>query len=83
MHKSTIKYDINIVKLIEKHRKLMKSSVTLDFFKNYYMDIKQICNENLKSFVWEKILKIKLIMHKVTKIFDTPEKFYSKCCKIF
>ena len=46
IHKSTIIFKINISELIDKHPKLMKSSVTLGFLKNYYKDIKQICKEN-------------------------------------
>ena len=41
VHKSTIIFKINIVKLIDKHPKLIKSSTTLRFLKNYYKDIKQ------------------------------------------
>ena len=64
---------INIVKLIDKYPKLMKSSVTLQFLKNYYKDIQEICNENpneimQKSFAREKILKVKTIMDNVTKM---------------
>ena len=36
IHKNTIFFKINLVKLIEKHLKLMKSSVTLTFLKNYF-----------------------------------------------
>ena len=39
---STIIFKIKIFKLIDKHPKLMKSSATLGFLKNYYKDIKQI-----------------------------------------
>ena len=46
IHKSIIIFKINIFELIDKHSKLMKSSVTLGFLKNYYKDIKQICKEN-------------------------------------
>ena len=46
VRKSTIIFKINIFKLIDKNPKLMKSSVTLGFLKNYYKDIKQICKEN-------------------------------------
>ena len=42
IHKSTIVCKINLFKLIEKHRKLMKFSVTLTFLENYFKDIKQI-----------------------------------------
>ena len=40
INKSTIVIKINDFKLIEKHPKLMKSSVTLTFLKNYFKDIK-------------------------------------------
>ena len=50
VHKSTIIFKINIFKLIEKYPKLMKSSIGLGFLKNYYKDIKEICNENAKEF---------------------------------
>ena len=50
VHKSTILFKINIVKLIDKHPTLMESSVTLGFLKNYYKDITQICNENPNEF---------------------------------
>ena len=46
IHKTTIIFKINVFNLIEKHPKLMKSSVTLTFLKNYFKDIKQICEEN-------------------------------------
>ena len=50
IHKSTIIFKINIFKLIENHPKLMKSSATLGFLKNYYKDIKKICEENSCEF---------------------------------
>ena len=50
VRKSTIIFKINIVKLIDKHPTLMKSSVTLCFLKNYDKHIKQICNENPNEF---------------------------------
>ena len=50
IHKSTIISQTNISKLIQKHRKLMKSSVTLTFLKNYLKDIKQICDRNSSEF---------------------------------
>ena len=49
VHKSIIIFKINIAKLIDKHPILMKSFMTLGFLKNYFKDIKQICNET--SFV--------------------------------
>ena len=50
VHNSTTIFKINIVKLIDNHPILMKSSVTLGFLKNYYKDIIQICNENPNEF---------------------------------
>ena len=50
VHKRTIIFKINIVKLIDKHPKLRESPVILGFLKNYYKDIKQICNENSNKF---------------------------------
>ena len=50
VHESTIIFKINIFNLIDKHPKLMKSSVTLGFLKNCYKDIKQLCNENSNEF---------------------------------
>ena len=47
------------------------------------MDIKQICNENPKSFVSKKILKVKLIMHKVSKIFRQTLENLQQMFKIF
>ena len=49
-HKSTIILKINVFKLIEKYPKLIKSSVTLTFLKNYLKDIKKICEDNLSDF---------------------------------
>ena len=42
IHKTTIIFKINIFKLCEKYRKLLKSSIGLGFFKNYHKDIKEI-----------------------------------------
>ena len=50
VHKTTIIFKINIFKLIGKYPKLMKSSIGLGFLKNYYKDIKNICEENSKEF---------------------------------
>ena len=47
---STIIFKINIFKLIEKYPKLMRSSVTLIFLKNYLKDIKKFCEDNLSDF---------------------------------
>ena len=49
-HKTTMIFKINIVKLIDKYPKLMKSPVPLYFLKNYFKDIKEICSENLDEF---------------------------------
>ena len=50
VHRSTIIFKINIFNLIDRHLKLMKSSRTLGFLKNYYRNIKQICKENSNKF---------------------------------
>ena len=50
VHKTTIIFKINIFKLCEKYPKLLKSSIGLDFLKNYYKDLKETCNENAKEF---------------------------------
>lgn len=55
VHKTTMIFKINLVKLIDKHPKLMKSSVTLGFLKTYFKDIKEIRGENLKNFKYVKI----------------------------
>ena len=48
--KTTIIFRINIFKLCKKDPKLLKSSIGSGFFKNYYKDIKAICEENEKDF---------------------------------
>ena len=42
IHKNTITFKVNVFKHIAKHPKLMKSSVTLGFLKNYFKNIKRI-----------------------------------------
>ena len=43
IHKTTIMCKINVFKLCKKYAKLLTSSIGLEFFKNYYKDIKAIC----------------------------------------
>ena len=50
IHKNTIIFKINLFKLTEKLPKLMKSSVTLTFLKNYFKYIKQISKKNSSEF---------------------------------
>ena len=50
IHRSTIVFKIKVFKLIEKYPKLMRSSVTLAFLKNYLKDIKKVCEDNLIDF---------------------------------
>ena len=50
IHKSTIVFKINVFKFIEKHPKLMQSSITLTFLKNYFKDIKQISEKYSSEF---------------------------------
>ena len=48
--KGTTIFKKNIVKLINKYLKMMASSITLNFSKSYYKDIKNICKESHKFF---------------------------------
>ena len=48
--KGTIIFTINTVKLIDKYPKMLTSSITLNFLKSYYKDIKNICKENQEVF---------------------------------
>ena len=41
---------MNIVKLADRYLKMMTSSVTLNFLKSYYKDIKSISNKNQEDF---------------------------------
>ena len=50
IHKTTIICEINLFKLCKTYPKLLTSSIGLGFFKNYYKDIKAICEENEKDF---------------------------------
>ena len=50
IHKTTIIFKISAFKLFEKFPKLLKSSIGLGFFKNYFKSIKEICLENEKEF---------------------------------
>ena len=48
--KGTIKFEMNIVKLVDKYPKIMALWVTLSFLKSYHKNIKNICKENQKDF---------------------------------
>ena len=50
IHKTIIIFKINVFKLCEKYRKLLKSSISSGFLKNYHKDLKEICEENEKDF---------------------------------
>ena len=50
IYKNTIAFQINIFKLINKHPRLMKSSVTLSISKNYLKDVRQTCPKNVDEF---------------------------------
>ena len=41
---------MNLVKLVDKYLKMMTSSVTLNFLKSYYKDIKKNCKRNHEDF---------------------------------
>ena len=49
IHRNTIVFKIIVFKLVNKHPRLMKSSVNLSFLKNYLTDIRQICQKNVKE----------------------------------
>ena len=55
IHRSTLILKINVFKLIQKYPKLMKSSVTLTFLKNYLKDTKQIW-ASLKKTLYKQYL---------------------------
>ena len=48
--KTIIILDLNVFNLCKKYPKLLKSSISLGFFKNYHKNIKAICEENEKDF---------------------------------
>ena len=48
--KAKIIFKMNLVKLVDKYLKMMTSSVTLNFLKSYYKDIKKNCKRNHEDF---------------------------------
>ena len=50
IHKTTIIFKINVFKFCKEYPKLLKSSIGLGVFKNYYKDIKAIFQENEEDF---------------------------------
>ena len=50
IHKTTIIFKINVFKWCKKYYKLLKSSIGLEFFKNYHKEIKAIFEENERDF---------------------------------
>ena len=50
IHENTIIFKINAFKLCEKYPKLLRSSIGLEFFKNYYKFIKAVCKESEEDF---------------------------------
>ena len=50
IHKNTIIFKINDFKLCKRYPKLLKSSIGLEFFKNYHKNIKTVCRENEEKF---------------------------------
>ena len=48
--KSTMLFRINIAKLVDRHAKMLTLSITLNFLKSYYKDIKNICKKNPELF---------------------------------
>ena len=60
IHKTTIIFRINVLKLCKGYAKVLKSPIGLGFFKNSYKDIKAICEENEKIFNVERFYLLKL-----------------------
>ena len=54
---------------VKKYPKLLKSSIGLEFFKNYHKDIKVMCEENEKDFQCWAFLPFKA--KPVTQVFIT------------
>ena len=46
---------MNIAKLVDKYLKMMTSSVTFNFLKSYYKDIKNICKKNQEDFKYDRL----------------------------
>ena len=46
----------NIIQLVGKYPKMMKASVTLNFLKIYYKDIKNVCKENEEDFKEARVI---------------------------
>ena len=46
----------NIIQLVGKYPKMMKASVTLNFLKSYYKDIKNVCKENQEDFKEARVI---------------------------
>ena len=81
IHKSTIIFKISVFKLIEKYPKLMRSSVTLTFLKNYLKDIKKVCEDNLSDFKWVKVICLRKLLKLILQ--KCLDKIFYKRCKIF
>ena len=56
LQKNIMIFKINIVQLIDKYPKLMKTYVAMNILKNYFKDIKEVCNEYSNEFKWVKII---------------------------
>ena len=50
IHKNTIIFKISVFKLCERYSKLLRISIGLGFFKNFYKDIKTVSKENEEDF---------------------------------
>ena len=51
IHKNTIMFKINVLKLCERYPKLLGSFIGLEFFKNFCKDIKIVCRENEQRYI--------------------------------
>ena len=48
--KSTMNFEMNIMKLLDKYKKLKNLAISLHFMMNYFKAIKEICKENTTKF---------------------------------
>ena len=50
LSRSTVYFKLNLLKLLDRYPKLKKSSLILNFQKNFFKTIKEVCKENKNEF---------------------------------
>ena len=78
VQKSTTIFKTNVFKVIEKFRGLKKSSLTLDFLKNYYKHIKIVLKENPSEFAKVKVICLRKLFVKLSLQFIMLQKYSDK-----